>query len=170
MKRILSIGLLTILLFVGLMAFPSGNARAEDGVVRILFLYSPDCADCIEMLQSDIPTILKQFGSQVEFLSLNISQPGNERIYKALTDQYKLTGKPLPIVFIGEQVLAGKDEVRAGLQSSIQQAQSTGGTDYPFGKKPVDTTDYKMVLIISGCMFLALALVLGIGCEQYYQS
>ncbi len=157
MKRKFFLGLLINTLVISLIALPSGKASAVNRVV------GSNGADCVRILQSDIPAITKLCGGRVEVLSTDIKQPGNEQVYRSLKDRFGLQGKTLPLVIVGNTVLARRDEMRRGVLPAIEQARTSGGTDILFGGTSSDNADYLTILLISGCIFLLVAIALGIG-------
>lgn len=145
--------ILAVVFALGVLAFPIGSAFASDVTVNILFIYAPDCTECGNILNTDVPNWLNRYGDQITILSIDITKPGNEQIYNSLKDKYGLQNKPLPVVIVSDQVLIGADEVRAKTTELTDQSLQDGGSNFPFSSTTTTSSGNLTLLLISSCVF-----------------
>jgi thiol-disulfide isomerase/thioredoxin len=118
-------GILSFLLLIGAPAYPQSSSS-----IQIYFFYAEDCQPCQIILQDYLPTIKTMFPS-LEIKTLDI---GNPAYYEALTKLEKKFGRmgnELPIIFIGDQMLSGEQEVMERLNPLILDYQVKGGPLLP---------------------------------------
>ena len=112
----------------------------------------------MNVLGSDVPSWLNQYGDQVAILSVDVSKPGNEQIYNSLQDKYGLRGKRLPITIIGDKVLSGANEIHTGISSAIEQARNDGKTNFPFGSQSTNGSTAIVWLVLGFISIIAFIL------------
>ena len=98
--------------------------------IQIYFFYAEDCQPCQVILQSYLPTLKTMFPS-LETKTFDI---GNPAYYEALTkfeSKFGRSGSELPVIFIGDQMLAGEMEIMERLNLLITEIQEKGGAHLP---------------------------------------
>jgi uncharacterized membrane protein len=109
-------------------------ARAQQTqVVQIVFFYNPDCENCHLVKDDILPPLKAQYGSQLEILEIDTTQPEGLELYRAMSRDFKLTGDRLgtPAIVVGESVLVGVDEIPAKLPGLIKDNLSKDGVSWP---------------------------------------
>ena len=86
MTRLAAVLLLLMLTIIG-----GGTASAQDAVVRFRFFYSEDCGHCLAIKNELFPALLDEYGSQIEIIYLEISDPSVFQQMVALEKEYEVT-------------------------------------------------------------------------------
>ncbi len=107
------------------------HAGAKDGVVRVLFFHSENCEDCQEVKATLILDLQDQYGDAFEVKFLEISGTENYARMTALEEKYGAGASPVPVVFLCERVLAGRDQVTGELPGLVLEGLDSGGCDWP---------------------------------------
>jgi cytochrome c biogenesis protein CcdA/glutaredoxin len=104
---------------------------SQDAVARFRFFYSEDCDDCQQVKDEFFPTLLAQYGEQIEIDYLEISDPDVFQQMVSMEDQYAVPPEEadIPEVFIGEHALIGVDQIRAELPGLIEEYLALGGVE-----------------------------------------
>jgi thiol-disulfide isomerase/thioredoxin len=113
-----------------LFLFPSFGIAQPSPSVQIYFFYTEDCQSCQVILQNYLPTLK----TMVPNLEVKTFDAGNPVYYEALSKLEKKFGRPnneLPIVFIGDQMLAGEMEIMEKLNPLLLEIQAKGGASPP---------------------------------------
>jgi thiol-disulfide isomerase/thioredoxin len=117
MKKILTL-LLFLLPFV---------ARAQQSpTIPMYIFYANDCPNCQAILQSYVPTLKSQY----PFLDIKTFEIGDSSNYEALAkleNKFNRRGQELPVIFIGDQMLSGDQEIMEKLDPLILEYQMRGG-------------------------------------------
>ncbi len=98
--------------------------------MQIYFFYTEDCQSCQVILQSYLPT-LKTMIPALEVRTFDVSQPANSEALTKLEKRFGPTGNPLPIVFVGDQMLSGEMAIMEKLNPLLLEAQAKGGVPPP---------------------------------------
>lgn len=100
-------------------------AIAHSGNIIIHFFYSPDCGHCMDVLLGDIPELQRQY----EFIlkKYNLNDLDNYKLLEQMEKEknIKNIGEDLPILFVGDSVLYGPDQVRERLSVIIKKYART---------------------------------------------
>jgi len=117
------------LLVLMLTIMGGGTASAQDAVVRFRFFYSEDCEHCLAIKNELFPELLDEYGSQIEIIYLEISEPSIFQQMVALEKEYNVPPEmaDIPEVFIGDQALIGEEQIREELPGLVRQFLSEGG-------------------------------------------
>jgi len=109
------------------------TAGAQDAVVRFYFFYSEDCDDCQVIKDEFLPTLITQYGDQIEINYLDVSDSTVLEQRMTLEKRHGTVPKEAdtPQVYIGDQALVGAEEVRGRLPELIEQYLAQGGADLP---------------------------------------
>jgi glutaredoxin len=123
------IRLAAALLVLVLAVMGGGTASAQDAVVRFRFFYSEDCEHCLAIKNELFPTLLDEYGSQIEIAYLEISEPSVFQQMVALEKEYNVPPETadIPEIFIGDQALIGEEQIREDLPGLVRQFLSQGG-------------------------------------------
>jgi thiol-disulfide isomerase/thioredoxin len=87
--------------------------------------YAEDCPSCHAILQSYVPTLTSQY----PFLDIKTFEIGNPVHYEALSkleDKFNRRGHELPVIFIGDQMLSGDQEIMEKLDPLLLEYQMKG--------------------------------------------
>ena len=88
--------------------------------------YADDCPNCQAILQSYVPTLKSQY----PFLDIKTFELGDASNYEALAKlekRFNRRGQELPVIFIGDQMLSGDQEIMEKLDPLILEYQMMGG-------------------------------------------
>jgi len=122
---------LSIFFFVFfLFSFPIYSIAQPSPSIQIYFFYTEDCQSCQVILQNYLPTLK----TMVPDLEVKAFDAGNPVYYEALSKLEKKFGRPaneLPIVFVGDQMLAGEMEIMEKLNPLLLEVQAKGGASPP---------------------------------------
>ena len=94
--------------------------------IPIYIFYADDCPNCQAILQSYVPTLKSQY----PFLDIKTFELGDTSNYEALAKlekRFNRRGQELPVIFIGDQMLSGDQEVMEKLDPLILEYQMMGG-------------------------------------------
>jgi len=98
--------------------------------VGILLFYSEDCSDCRGLKENILPRLSKKFGDTLKKKSYSIDIMDNYDLLVKFEKQFGDMGNDTPVVFIGKDVLGGK-ESSIRLEGLIEKYISQGGSDFP---------------------------------------
>jgi thiol-disulfide isomerase/thioredoxin len=144
-KMLLIIGVGLILAGLHVPFIPAQSTTPSEPIDRIdlYFFYTQDCQSCQVVLQSYLPS-LKQMFPSLEIKSFDV---GNPSFYEALLTLEKRVGREgseFPVVFIGDQMLAGEKEVMEKLHPLLFEVQAKGGAKLsPLALTPQSTPSEK---------------------------
>ncbi len=106
------------------------DVYAPQNHVRIYYFYSRDCQECLEIKDRYIPSLNKKYDSCLEVRYFDIDEPKNLEFLLQLENKFRRLKNPPPSVFIGNQALDGKEEVKERLDGLIK-GYILGGCDWP---------------------------------------
>jgi cytochrome c biogenesis protein CcdA/glutaredoxin len=114
----------------------SAEAAADLPKVRMLIFKSEDCPECVEALEMVLPDLEREYPGQIEVEQLEIGEADPNRIENvtklfALEEKFGDTGNEVPVIFVGQYVIGGPDEVRERLPEIVPEILVQGGCDYP---------------------------------------
>ena len=118
----------SIVLFLCLFCLPlstPGIAQQLPPTIPIYIFFANDCPNCQAILQSYVPTLKSQY----PFLEIKTFEIGNPVYYEALSKlekKFNRRGNELPVIFIGDQMLSGDQEVMERLDPLILEYQMKG--------------------------------------------
>jgi thiol-disulfide isomerase/thioredoxin len=94
--------------------------------IPIYIFYADDCPNCQAILQNYVPALKSQY----PFLDIKTFELGDTSNYEALAkleNRFNRRGQELPVIFIGDQILSGDQEVMEKLDPLILEYQMMGG-------------------------------------------
>jgi thiol-disulfide isomerase/thioredoxin len=106
--------------------FPAGLLQAQQSSPLPMYLfYADDCPSCQAVLQSYVPT-LKSMYPFIEIKTFDLANPAYYEALAKLEQKYNRRGSELPVIFIGDQMLSGEQEVMEKLDPIILEYQIKG--------------------------------------------
>ena len=119
-----------ILLLVSPVNAPAG---AQEGSVRAILFYSPTCPHCHEVMTRDLPPIVDKYGEQLRILAIDSSRPAGGQMYVAVARHFQIPQDQwsVPLLVVGDRVLAGSVEIPELLPGIIDRGLDQGGIDWP---------------------------------------
>jgi glutaredoxin len=133
------------------------EASSESQAVRMLVFYDKDCDDCEVLKETILPALRAEYGFPIEARYMEVTNTKNYAMLRDLEERYQDKGNELPVVFIGEHVLGGLEEITERLGAIVEDYVYMGGTDWPSVEGMQQTTlesDAKLYLVFfsrSGC-------------------
>jgi len=103
--------------------------------IQIYFFYAEDCQACGGILQGYLPG-LKSMYPFLEIKTFDVGNPDNYQILVSLEKRVGRTGNEIPVLFIGDQILAGEQEIMERLEPLILEYQMKGVSLLP----PIETS------------------------------
>jgi len=95
--------------------------------IQMYLFYADDCPSCHAILQSYVPT-LKSMYPFLEIKTFDLANPAYYEALAKLEQKYNRRGSELPVIFIGDQMLSGEQEVMEKLDPLILEYQIRGET------------------------------------------
>jgi cytochrome c biogenesis protein CcdA/thiol-disulfide isomerase/thioredoxin len=86
--------------------------------LTVHFFYSPDCGHCMDILLETIPKLQNKY--EFKFKEYDIDILENYELLEKMEEGVEDIGEDLPIIFIGDSVFYGPDEVREKLDETIK--------------------------------------------------
>jgi len=106
----------------------TGFISAKEKVtIPITVFDSAGCLFCIELRKNIIPVYQKKYGIKIELLEYSVDE---SKSYDALVFLEKKSGKTLnkiPVIFIGGDVVGGKEEIKKQLPLLLEKYKKLGG-------------------------------------------
>ncbi|MHB1296144.1 MAG: hypothetical protein ACYC4R_14255 [Anaerolineae bacterium] len=106
------------------------RVRAE-GVVHLYYFYDPDCSSCHIVQQEVLDPLIAEFGESLAVDARNLTDTAQFDLMLDLETALQATSSSIPEVVIGDRVLAGEEEIRAGLREAIAFYLAQGGVALP---------------------------------------
>ncbi len=108
-------------------------ARAQPPVVRAVLFYSPTCPHCHKVISEGLPPLFEKYGDQLQIVGVDISASGGQAMFAAAIQHYNIPpeNQAVPMLFVGDQMLLGSQEIPERLPLLIEQYLAQGGVDWP---------------------------------------
>lgn len=121
----------SLVLLLALIAFlsPYPRTHAQTAAVHAVLFTSPSCTFCRDIVEHQLPPLLKPFGEQLQILYVNVETEEGQRLYEAALDAFDVP-RGVPLVFIGETWLMGEN-IPPQFPSLVEAALRQGGADWP---------------------------------------
>ena len=120
MPKVLAILLCLPILLVS----PIANAQQPPTIPMYIF-YADDCHNCQAILQSYVPTLKSQYPF-LDIKTFELGDPSNYEALAKLEKGFNRRGQELPVIFIGDQMLSGDQEIMEKLDPLIMEYQMKG--------------------------------------------
>ena len=116
------------------------TAQEQTGlhVVRAVLFYSPACGHCQMVIQESIPPLFERYGSQLEIIGVDVTQPQGQILFEAAYRMFNLDSAGVPLLVIGNEYLVGSLDIPQNYpvssnSTSLREA-STGRTYRVYAK------------------------------------
>ncbi len=97
----------------------SDSLAENDNNTLLEYYYSPSCHSCREFLKREIPRLEKKLQIEIDLKEINITEPAGLIVMNNKLKQLNSSEIKLPIVIIGDQVLAGDKNIEADLEGVL---------------------------------------------------
>jgi uncharacterized membrane protein/protein-disulfide isomerase len=110
---------------------PVRIAPAQTGApaVHAVLFHSPKCSYCAEIIEQELPPLIRTYGSRLDILQINIETPEGLSLYQAALEEYGVTGG-IPVLFLDDTVLNGR-AIPEQLPDLVDTYLQQGGADWP---------------------------------------
>ena len=119
-----------ILCALVLLSFSVRGETQEPPAIQIYFFHSKDCQSCGPILQNYLPG-LKTVYPSLNIKPFDVGEASNYEALLSLEKKVGQAGKELPVLFIGDQLLSGEQEIMGKLEMFIQEYQIGGAPPLP---------------------------------------
>jgi len=119
-----------ILFAIGLLFLSIHGEGQQPPSIQMYIFYADDCPNCQAILQSYVPT-LKSMYPFLEIKTFDLANPAYYEALAKLEQKYNRRGSELPVIFIGDQMLSGEQEVMEKLDPLILDYQIRGESRPP---------------------------------------
>ena len=109
-----------------LLVAPTAKAQQPPTIPMYIF-YANDCPNCQAILQSYVPTLKSQYPF-LDIKTFELGDPSNYEALAKLEKKFNRRGQELPVIFIGDQMLSGDQEIMEKLDPLILEYQMKGGS------------------------------------------
>jgi glutaredoxin len=99
------------------------------GTVRMVLFYSGESEVSMGIIEGTLPTLKDVYPIDVRLYDVDVSQ--NYALLLALEERYGQKERELPIIFVGDEVISGEEEISERLESTIAQYEASGGSEFP---------------------------------------
>ncbi len=113
------------LLLPFLFFFPINASLTQPSSIPIYIFYAEDCPSCQAILQSYVPT-LKAMYPFVEIKTFDLAHPSHYDALLKLEKRFHRKADELPVLFIGDRMLFGEQEIMEKLDPIILEYQMSG--------------------------------------------
>jgi len=93
--------------------------------IQLYIFYAEDCPSCHSILQNYVPTLRGQYPF-LEIKTFEIGDPVHYASLSRLEERFNRRGHELPVIFIGDQMLSGDQEIMQKLDPLILEYQLKG--------------------------------------------
>ncbi len=104
----------------------------EEAVAHVLFFYDRLCPECVTVEEEVVAPLEKTYGSRLVVDQRDVEgSTENYNLLRALERRYGVTRAEMPVIFIGDHVLAGEEEARAELPQLVETYLKMDGVGLP---------------------------------------
>jgi uncharacterized membrane protein len=109
------------------------TASGGTPVAHAVLFYSPACGHCRDLIANYLPSILDQYGSRLQILSIDAAGPGGRKLFQAAVTRFDVPARDrgVPAVVIGDRFLSGTVDVSEELPILVAQHLASGGVGWP---------------------------------------
>ena len=105
-------------------------AQPSSSPLQIYYFYGEDCQPCQVILQSYLPSLKTIFPS-LEIKTFDVGNPAYYQGLVKLEKKYGRIGSELPVLFIGDQILSGEQEIMERLNPLLSEYQMKSSPPLP---------------------------------------
>ena len=106
---------------------PLPQLERQAALINVAIFASASCSYCITLKQSIIPALEKKYGVQIAIDSFDLDLPRNFEILSAIEKSRNMPFNKVPVVFVGSDILAGKNEINASIGALVEKYGQRGG-------------------------------------------
>lgn len=112
--------------------------------VQVLYFYSNSCSHCLEVIETIVNPLLSENPGLVDFKLLELSERANYEALMATEEQLPSSSgsRDLPVVVVGDQILAGEEENTANLRRLVEEGIAGEGILLPV----IEGLDYDLLV------------------------
>ncbi len=103
----------------------------RDAVVRMYVFSSDGCSHCKLVDADEMRALARRVGCRIEAKYFDVEQVSDFRKLTDLERRFDDTGNSVPVVFVGDEVFGGEEEVAAFLEAAVTRYAAEGGTAWP---------------------------------------
>ncbi len=103
----------------------------RESVVRMYVFRAGGCSHCRLVDEDAIQELARRVGCRIETNYFDIENVPDFHKLNDLEKRYNDMGNEVPVIFIGEEVFGGEQEVSAFLEAAIARHAAEGGTAWP---------------------------------------
>ncbi|HUW12971.1 MAG TPA: DUF1573 domain-containing protein [Anaerolineae bacterium] len=107
----------------------SGGDR--EAVVRMYVFRSDGCSHCKLVDASELQALARRVGCRIETKYFDVEDVSDFRRLTDLERRFDDTGNSVPVVFVGDEVFGGEEEVAAFLEAAVARYAAEGGAAWP---------------------------------------
>ena len=108
------------------------TAGPPRSVVQMYFFYDRLCGECVLVEEEVLAPLKERLGEQLLVKRVDVeTSTDNYNLLRGLERQYGLERGAMPVVFIGQEALAGETAVRERLPGLVEEYLAAGGTTLP---------------------------------------
>lgn len=105
----------------------AGSAAATPGPVHVTVFHSDDCVHCEAIEPPAMEALEEALGCEIRVRYRDVADPDNYGLLVRAEGRAGDEGNELPVVFVGEDVLGGPDEIELRLRRVVARYARTGG-------------------------------------------
>ena len=121
--------LVCVLSLVCLGPSPSERNDSPRGRVRMVLFHSGKSQHAMGIIEGLLPILREVYPIDVRLYDVDVS--GNYPLLEALAEKYGRKESRLPVIFVGEDVIAGEGEIWENLESTVAKYEALGGSEFP---------------------------------------
>ena len=129
MRRYGSLVLVSVLALFCLGSGPSETDDSHFGTVRMVLFYSGKSEQSMGIIDGLLPALRDIYSIDVRLFDVDL--PRNYSLLMALEEHYGKKESELPVIFVGEEAIAGEGEILERLESTIARYEALGGCEFP---------------------------------------
>jgi uncharacterized membrane protein len=132
MIRVRNIIIICLIIVLGFSPFVD-TAQAQEPVVHAVLFYSPTCGHCAQIIETVLPELDRQYGSQLVILGINTYSENGSALFEAYVETFNVSDdrQAVPTLVVGDQVLLGSGEIPELFPGIIEEGINNGGIDWP---------------------------------------
>lgn len=131
LQQVVKSSVVATILFAIHAAVITAHAQDELPVVRAALFYSPTCGHCRIVIEETLPPLLKQYGSQLEIIGVDITQPQGQALFLSAIQWFNLDSAGVPFLVVGNEYMIGSVDIPQKFPALIESYLAEGGVDWP---------------------------------------
>jgi uncharacterized membrane protein len=122
-----------LLILVSLLLTAFSILPHDRPIIRGVLFYEPDCQHCENIIDGILKSKQAIYGSQLQIILIDVSTLEGSDLFQEAVDRYNIPPERqvIPLMIVGEIVLAGGDEITLLIRDIIQDGLAVGGYSWP---------------------------------------